>query len=110
MGYRLDLHLQEGISYRNTTVRHQPGPTLAYVADRKSRIGWRNFAALTHYYAGARKRAEQLGFMLEYFLLGEHGITSSYLKKIFRTGVIKGIIVESHMGGRDGLIDLDWSL
>src|SRR5690606_8011398 len=65
LGYRPDPHLAALCVYRQTL--RPPGfqATLAWVTNHSTQDGWQRVSQFFEYYAGARERANQLGYALE---------------------------------------------
>ncbi len=109
MGYRRDPLLQALVAYRGKTMARRNPPTLAYVTNWNTRLGWQRTTAHPQFYAGALTKAQDLGFNLEHFWLREPGLTQNRLTKILATRGINGVIVASHMRDVDAALQLDWT-
>ena len=67
----------------------------------------RNTPAAHRYFEGARKRAESLGYMLEFFCCGPEGLSDARLTTILQTRAIRGILIAP--GTRDHFsLNLPW--
>jgi LacI family transcriptional regulator, galactose operon repressor len=109
LGYRPDPLLQALVAYRGKTMPRRNPPTLAYVTNWNTRLGWQRTTAHPQFYAGALSKARELGFNLEHFWMREPGLTHTRLSKILLTRGINGLIVASHMREVDVALHLDWS-
>ena len=109
MGYRPDPLLQALVAYRGKTMARRNPPTLAYVTNWGTRLGWKEITAHPQFYAGATAKARELGFNLEHFWLGEPGLTHTRLSSILRARGINGLIIASHMREVDVALHLDWT-
>lgn len=108
MGYRPDPFLQALVAYRGKTMPRRNPPTLAYVTNWTTRLGWQKVTAHPQFYAGARTKAEELGFKLDHFWMGEPGLTQARLNRILETRGINGLIIASHMRELDIALRFDW--
>ncbi|EIQ00672.1 transcriptional regulator [Opitutaceae bacterium TAV1] len=104
MGYKQDALL-------SALSRHRSAP------GSKSVIAWLDNhdtgGELSHYsfyhevLAGAHARAEELGFVLEKFLLNAPGMTTARLHTILRTRQIRGVLVAPQPQGKPA-IEMHW--
>jgi len=109
LGYVPDPMLQALVAYRgNAAVRRSP-PTLAYVTNWNTRMGWREVTAHPDFYAGAEARAKALGYNLEHFWMREPGLTHGRLSRILNTRGINGVIIASHVREIDVALQFDWA-
>jgi len=109
MGYRPDPFLQALVAYRGKTMPRRNPPTLAYVTNWVTRLGWQKVTAHPQFYAGALAKAHELGFNLDHFWMGEPGLTHTRLSSILQARGINGLIIASHMREVDVALHLDWS-
>ncbi len=109
LGYRPDPFLQALVAYRGKTMARRNPPTLAYVTNWETRFGWKKVTAHPQFYSGALAKAQELGFNLEHFWLGEAGLSHQRLNEILETRGINGLIVASHMREVDVALHFDWS-
>ena len=108
MGYRPDPHLSALSAYRQS--RRPPGfqASLAWITSHSTRDGWRAANQFREYHAGARERAEQLGYKLEELWLRAPGMTPNRAGQILRAKNITGLLMAPQPA--PGLrIDLDWT-
>jgi LacI family transcriptional regulator len=109
LGYAPDPMLQALVAYRgNTSARRSP-PTLAYVTNWNTRMGWREVTAHPDFYDGAESRAKELGYNLEHFWMREPGLTHGRLSRILNTRGINGVIIASHVREIDEALQFDWA-
>jgi LacI family transcriptional regulator len=82
--------------------------TIAYLTLHDSRFGWRKNPTYSNFLEGAKRRAQDLGFLLEPIWAREPHLTAARLTSILKTRGIAGVIV----GPRPALLSaelLDWS-
>jgi LacI family transcriptional regulator len=109
MGYAPDPFLRALVAYRGRVMPRRNPPTLAYVTNWNTRWGWKNVTAHPDFYAGAERKARELGFQLDHFWMGEPGLTHSRLNSILCARGINGLIIASHMREVDVALHFDWS-
>jgi LacI family transcriptional regulator len=109
MGYAPDPFLRALVAYRGKVMPRRNPPTLAYVTNWTTRWGWKETTAHPDFFAGAERKAGELGFHLEHFWMGEPGMTHSRLNSILCARGINGVIIASHMRVMDGALHFDWS-
>src|SRR3954470_3041847 len=108
MGYAPDPFLRALVSYRGKMMPHRNPAILAYVTNWHTRWGWKKMTAHPEFYEGAQAKAEELGFHLEHFWLGEPGLTHTRLSDILKSRGITGVIVASHIRDVDVELHFDW--
>lgn len=108
LGYRPDPFLQALVAYRGMTMPRRNPPTLAYVTNWNTRLGWQNTTAHPQFHSGALRKATELGFNLDHFWLREPGLTQARLSGILLARGIHGLIVASHQREVDVALHLDW--
>ncbi len=108
MGYRPDPAVQALIAYRRRVKGSRLPSTLAYVTNWDTRFGWRHVTAHPDFYEGALASADQLGYKMEHFWMGEPGMTHSRLNQILRTRGISGMIIASHRREVDVALHFAW--
>lgn len=109
LGYQPDPVLQALVAYRGKVMARRNPPTLAYLTNWDTRLGWQNVTAHPEFYAGAQAKAKELGFTLEHFWMGEPGLTHTRMSKILQTRGITGLIIASHRRETDVALHFDWS-
>lgn len=106
MGYTHDPWLDALLSYRDTKRRRAHPPVLAYVTC------WpRPIEKAPHhrcYWAGARRRAAELGFHLEHFSLAAPGMTDERMNSILIARGIDGVVLSS-FAQSSVEVRFDWS-
>lgn len=73
---------------------------------------WRTNDKLIHlrrHFAGAKRRAEELGYALEPILINEPGLTARRLNQILRERNIPGLLVPGVKAPREMFREIDWS-
>jgi len=93
MGYRPDAMLSALSSYRQLTRKPHYQATLAWFNAHPKRESLYKTPLYHEYYSGARERAEELGFKIEEFWLGEPGLTKARLSSILHARGIRGGLV-----------------
>jgi LacI family transcriptional regulator len=109
MGYAPDPFLRALVAYRGKMMPRRNPPTLAYVTNWNTRWGWKKVTAHPDFYAGAERKARELGFNLEHFWMGEPDLTHSRLNAILCARGINGIIIASHMREVDVALHFEWA-
>lgn len=109
MGYVPDPFLRALVTYRGKVRPHRHPPTLAYVTNWKTRWGWKRVTAHPDFFAGADRKARELGYHLDHFWMGEPALTHERLSAILFARGINGIIIASHMREADMALHFDWS-
>lgn len=109
MGYKPDPLMRALVAYRSGIKQKREIPTVAYVTNWETRRGWRELTAHPLFFSGAEKRAEELGYRLAHFWLGEPGLTHARFCGILRARGIRGLIVASHAPERGDRLDFDWN-
>jgi LacI family transcriptional regulator len=108
MGYTPDPALRALNAYRNGRRPPEKLDTIGYITDCASKLEWQNMPEYAHYYAGAMRRAGQLGFQLEHFWLGEPGMSVERLSTVFFHRRINGAIFAPYSTG-DSFSHLGWN-
>lgn len=109
LGYAPDPMLQALVAYRGSTSARRSPPTLAYVTNWNTRMGWREVTAHPDFFDGAAIRAKELGYNLEHFWMREPGLTHGRLSRILHTRGINGVIIASHVREIDEALQFDWA-
>ncbi len=108
MGYAPDPFLRALVAYRGRKMTRRNPPTLAYVTNWATRWGWKKVTAHPQFFGGAEAKAEELGFRLDHFWLGEPGLTQSRLSRMLYARGINGVIVASHGREMGDVLEFDW--
>jgi LacI family transcriptional regulator len=109
VGYRPDPVLQALVAYRGKVMTRRNPPTLAYLTNWSTRLGWERVTAHPEFFAGAKAKAQELGFTLEHFWMSEPGLTHTRMSKILQARGITGLIIASHRRETDVALHFDWS-
>ncbi len=109
MGYAPDPFLRALVAYRGKMMPRRNPPTLAYVTNWNTRWGWKRVTAHPDFYAGAERKARELGFNLDHFWMREPDLTHSRLNQILCARGINGIIIASHMREVDVALHFEWA-
>jgi len=81
---------------------------LAYVTNYPTRYGWRpEHHDRPDFFPGAQQRAEELGYKLEHFWLGEPGMTPARMSDILSRRAITGVLLGRLPPGQSSL-ELCW--
>lgn len=108
MGYRPDPLLRALVAYRGKIIERRNTPTLAYVTNWNTRLGWKKATAHPDFYEGAEEMANQLGYHLEHFWLSEPGQTQGRLSRMLYARGINGVIIASHGRERGDALEFEW--
>jgi len=83
-------------------------PTIAYVTNWNTRLGWKTVTAHPQFYAGAEAAARSLGYNLEHFWLREPGLTQEELNRTLLSSGVNGLIIASHGREMGDALQFDW--
>lgn len=108
MGYRPDPNLRALMSYRNLKLGGRTPSVLAYITNAGGRWDWKNAPAHLEFFEGASGRAEQLGYTLEHFWLGEPGLSHERLSNILISRGINGVVLASQWAPSCTTVQFDW--
>jgi LacI family transcriptional regulator len=108
LGYRPDPLLRALVAYRGRIMERRNAPTLAYVTNWNTRLGWRKVTAHPDFYAGAEEKANQLGYRLEHFWMREPGLTQGRLSRMLYARGINGLIIASHGREMGDALQFEW--
>jgi LacI family transcriptional regulator len=108
MGYRPDPVLRALIAYRGQSMARRNAPTLAYVTNWNTRMGWKQVTAHPGFFSGAHRMADQLGYKLEHFWMREPGLSHGRLSAVFVARGIAGLIIASHGREMGDALQFDW--
>ena len=109
MGYRPDPVLQALMDYRAQRKPRRHTATVAYVTNWDTRSGWKQAWPHAESFAGASRRAFELGYDLEHFWLGEPGLSHHRLSDVLHSRGIAGVIIAAHRRPFDTPLRVDWS-
>jgi LacI family transcriptional regulator len=108
MGYRPDPVLRALIAYRGRATGRRHEPTLAYVTNWGTRLGWKHVTAHPDFFSGAQRMADQLGYKLEHFWMREPGLSQGRLGAVLFARGITGLIIASHGREMGDALQFDW--
>jgi len=109
LGYRPDPMVQALASYRTATRPSSYHATLAWVVNDAQTVLRRDYN-FRDWLDGAARRAEELGYKVEEFLLRTHGMTPDRMARMLRSRGIDGILVAPQPNRRvRARIRMDWS-
>lgn len=101
LGYRPDPMLASLAAYRTSLRPAAFHGQLAWLSISNTRFDWRKVPVYSAYMEGAASRAEQLGYTLQDYNLGERGMTLQRLAGIMQARGVTGVLVcpmpEAHM-------------
>lgn len=107
LGYVPDPQLSRLMSYLHRPSAMKQAGTLAYVTAFDPPDAWRSVPVWCRYFAGARRRAEELGYKVEEFPMCTPGMSPKRLSRVLRTRGISGIVVAPLPEGTHRLV-LEW--
>lgn len=108
LGYRINPLVSALMQSRRSgkPVKHA---TLAYVTNYPTRWGWLpEHHDRPNFFPGAAQRAQDFGYKLEHFWLGEPGMTSKRFCDMLSARSINGLIIGRLPPGQNSL-DLEWN-
>lgn len=109
MHYTPDPFMRALVAYRGGVIQRRNTPTLAYVTNWATRWGWKETTAHPDFYTGALSKANELGYKLDHFWLGEPGMTQERLGRILYSRGINGVILASHGREMGDVLEFDWA-
>lgn len=93
LGYRINP-LVAALMQSRRSGRSTKDVVLAYITNYPTRFGWRPpHHDRPDYFPGAAARAEELGYKLEHFWLGEPGMTPERMSDILTARGINGVLI-----------------
>jgi LacI family transcriptional regulator len=81
--------------------------TIAVLVDTAEREGFSGNEALVRYVSAARLRASHLGYLVEVFRIGDHGLSAPQLSRILKSRNIPGVLIPP-LSFYSGRLDLEW--
>jgi LacI family transcriptional regulator len=109
LGYRADLRVGALLARIRRAKGTQDRERLAFVWVSVTRVETRNHEFCRVSFAGAKRRAEELGCVLEEFWLHEDGMTAGRLERILVTRGITGVVFSAPLHDMEVSVDWDWS-
>ncbi len=107
IGYRPDPMLARLAAYRHGLRAAAEPVSIAYLINWPSYEQWRREHCETRFFAGAKQRAEQLGYQLEEIWTRRPKLSVGRLMKILQTRNYNGVLVSPSPQAR-GHLALDW--
>ena len=107
LGYRADLRVGSLMARIRRAKGTQDRERLAFAWVSVTRADTHNHEFCRVSFAGAKRRAEELGCALEEFWLHEDGMTAGRLEKILVTRGITGVVFSAPM--HDMEVEVDWN-
>ena len=108
LGYRPDPdigHLMDKIREKR---RRRVDSAIAYLTAHANRAAWRREPSIVQCFKGAERRANQYGYHLEEFWLGEGGMTEKRLTEIILNRGIEGVLIAPLPGAEQLFQDFAW--
>ena len=107
LGYRPNPMVTALMRYRQAHHRLPTDLALAFITDFSTHDGWRKSAINREFFGGAAAAAQQHGYRLEEFWLGEPRMTARRLSQILYTRSIFGLLI-APLPVPLGHLRLDW--
>ncbi|MGJ8632750.1 MAG: LacI family DNA-binding transcriptional regulator [Luteolibacter sp.] len=92
-GYRPNPMVSALMSVRKGTGRSAEVGTMALVTDYRGKDGWRSKDVCRWEYEGICKRADEMGYGVEEFAMGEYGYDGKRLEETLVTRGIRGVLL-----------------
>jgi LacI family transcriptional regulator len=108
LGYSPDPALRALVAYRNGRAINRRVETIAYITQGRTREDWRECPAEAACYTAARQKAEDCGYRLEPFWLGEPGLSDLRLASMLFHRGIAGVILASLLSPPPRMPGFDW--
>lgn len=109
LGYRTDSRVGSLMARIRRAKAAKDRERLAFVWVSASRADTRKEGFCKVTFAGAKRRAEELGCGLEEFWLHEDGMTAARLEKILVTRGITGVVFSAPLHDMEVAVDWNWS-
>lgn len=109
LGYRADLRVGSLMARIRSTKGARDRERLAFVWVSASRAETRQHGFCKVIFAGAKRRAEELGCGLEEFWLGDGGMRAARLEKILVTRGITGVVFSAPLHDMEVTVDWNWA-
>jgi LacI family transcriptional regulator len=108
LGYCPDPALRALVAYRKGLSANRRTETIAYITNREGRWSWRNFSIEEQYFSGAQRKAEECGYQLEHFWLGESDMSARRLSDMLFHRGISAALLASHRSDSRQPLTLEW--
>lgn len=109
LGYRADLRVGSLMARIRRAKETPDRERLAFVWASVTRADTRSHEFCRVSFAGAKRRAEELGCALEEFWLNEGGMTAARLEKILVTRGITGVVFSAPLRDMEVTVDWNWA-
>lgn len=93
---------------RNRKRLKPTGEVLAYLTSHTTENDWRRHPSHVQQFEGARERAEELGFQLQPFWLGDMGAHSRHLARVLEARGVRGSLLPP-IGVAHHTLELNWA-
>lgn len=107
MGYRRNPTISSLMAQLRHIRKRKVTETIAWITAFPEREGWKRPRTFSEYYKGATERAQELGFSIKPFWLGDTAWKGTRLSTILRTRAIRGVLV-APVPEVTTRIDLNW--
>jgi len=108
LGYQRDAVVSDLMSRLRTIRTSGKHDTLGFMTAWPTRNGWQESANHRRFFNGAQQRAQEAGYGLDEFWLGETGMTPNRMTSILRARGIRGLVVQS-LEKPNGSLSLKWA-
>ena len=96
-------------AYRHGRRDRKTYDQIAFVTNFPQPQGWKKVLSFARYFEGASRRAEQLGYHLEPFWIGDPALTPKRASQILRDRGIRGLLIGPLAKGNSSLsLEWDW--
>lgn len=108
-GYHSNALVKALMTQVRNRKRLQPtGEVVAYLTSHTTEDDWQRHPSHLHQFEGARQRADELGFQLQPFWLGDHGANSRRLARILAARGVRGSLL-APLDIDHHTLELDWT-
>lgn len=108
MGYRADPRVARLMSYLQQQKRRTTGEIIAYVTAFAQANVWTESVTWSNYFAGAKAKADELGYRVEHFWLRAPGVTERSFSRVMHNRGIKGLLI-APVPRSHSKMGIDWS-
>ena len=108
LGYRPDPDIGQLMEKIREKRCRRVDSVIAYLTAHAERAAWRREPSIVQCFKGAERRANQYGYHLEEFWLGEGGMTEKRLTEIIRNRGIDGVLIAPLPGTEQLFQDFAW--
>ena len=92
-GYRPNPMVSALMAHLKGVTPSQDVGAIPFLTAHSTKDGWRTYSTFMRYYAGARDRAQQLGYRLDEIWLREPGMTAKRMSSILINRGIQGLLI-----------------